>query len=353
MKVRLFLPFAFAVTPAHFSYVFCAWPIHITAPSEDVEANSENTPTPSQQPTKKVVSKTMVTKLTTIPPGLSLEDHLQELKDRPTAHESFSSAMQYPIDILEGRVGNLQLDGKDNTVLPFAKLPGCNRITGALKGFDSCYDEKYRSKSQLSKMPGIAEFLNDPDHTRMTPYSLEFRLCGKDNCRLCEKVGRSVRTPDVEVNGRNLREEVLRFNTLPVENENDDEHFLPPPDAREHIDTNNLTVEDLTKIIPTTGNNSEEKKLMAAARQKDKGKDFSSTKVRATAKCSCGALRAIFSTYKVGNKGGPSQSDFKKLERSLEVDGYTCGEKVKAGGRLFYSRRALKCGLPIEPGTRW
>ena len=154
----------------------------------------------------------------------------------------------------------------------------------------------------------------------------------------------------VEVNGRNIRDEVLRFNTLPVENTDDTDHFLSPADARKHIEDEKLTAEDLIKIIPTTANNDEEKKAMKAAREKDKGKDFNSTKVRTTAKCvSCGALRAIYSNHKVGVNNGPTETELVNLERSIETDGYCCGDKLKkTGGKLFYSRRAIRCGQPIE-----
>ncbi|KAL7528721.1 hypothetical protein ACHAWF_008133 [Thalassiosira exigua] len=184
--------------------------------------------------------------------------------------------MDYPRKIIEDRFSKLDLDGRPVVVLPFVK--DTSVVTDALQKLDECYDPSYSSMSQLNKMPVISKLLNDSNHCRRTPYSLEFRLCGEEGCELCKKIGRSPRTPNVEVNGRNIRDEVLRFNTLPVENKDDMDHFLSPADARKHIEDEKLTAEDLIKIIPTTANNDEEKKAMKAAREKDKGKDFNSTK---------------------------------------------------------------------------
>jgi len=114
------------------------------------------------------------------------------------------------------------------------------------------------------------------------------------------------------------------------------------------IESDNLNAEDLTNFISTPANDSEEKKAITAARKKDKGKDLNSTKVRATTKCTCSAVCAKFSNDMAGNQGALSTSDLAKLERSLEMDVYYCGDKVTASCKLFYSWRALRCGQSIE-----
>ena len=294
---------------------------------------------------KKVVAGKIVTKLTTIPQGSSIQQHILHLKERGTASESFASAMQHPTNILEG----LDLDGRPMEVTDYATKNDCSIITDSLKKYDPCYSESYRSMHQLSKMPDIEEFIKSPDHCRRTEYTVEFRLCGKPNCDICKKVGRSVRTPNVTVNGQNLRNEMLRFTTLPVPNEDDPDHYLPSAEARKHIEDNNLSAEDLKKHLPTKLN-TEEKKAVAEAKAKDKQHDFHATKVRATADCSlCGAVRVICSKNKVGSPGGPTEKNLEDLQRSLENNGYACGRKVKGVSKLFYSRRALMCGHPIEP----
>jgi len=69
-------------------------------------------------------------------------------------------------------------------------------------------------------------------------------------------------------------ENVSAFITLPFENENEDDQFLPLDEVRKNIKTENLTVDNLTMSILTAASNSEEKKAAAAAKKKGKGKDF-------------------------------------------------------------------------------
>ena len=176
------------------------------------------------------------------------------------------------------------MDGRPMEVTDYATKNDCSIITDSLKKYDPCYSESYRSMHQLSKMPDIEEFIKSPDHCRRTEYTVEFRLCGKPNCDICKKVGRSVRTPNVTVNGHNLRNEMLRFTTLPVPNEDDPDHYLPSAEARKHIEDNNLSAEDLKKHLPTKLN-TEAKKAVAEGKAKDKQHDFHATKVRATADC--------------------------------------------------------------------
>ena len=249
---------------------------------------------------------------------------------------------------LEDTFSKLDLEGRPVQVIPFMTEEDCGIITDALKQFDLCYDPQYRAKSQLKKMPGIAEFMNSKEHCRVTDYSLEFRLCGITGCHICKKVGRSVRKPDVDINGLNLRAEVLRFMTLPIPNKDDSEHYLPAALAREHTETNNLTLDDLKKFILSAKNDSEEKNRIDKMKKIDKSFTFHTSKVRAIAKCSCGATRAVYSHYMIGVKDALKVKDRENRRRTLENDGYSCGDEVKGGGKFFYSKRSLRCGDPIE-----
>ena len=145
-------------------------------------------------------------------------------------------------------------------------------------------------------------------------YSVEFRLCGIAGCDLCKKVGRSVRTPDVVVDGVSLCKEALRFMTVPVEDEDDKNHYLAPSEARMKIESENLSLEKLKRYLPNTKNNTEEKKYIAERKKEDK-----SFLDSAIARCnSCGVTRVIYSHKKVGVKDGPIVKDLEKLKSSLE-----------------------------------
>ena len=164
-------------------------------------------------------------------------------------------------------------------------------------------------------------------------------------------------TPNVKVKDCNLRDKVLLFMTLPVPNKDDPEHYLSPAVARAHIESTNMTADDLRVLIPSTKKEERRKKSkgkngkdMAELRKLDKGLDFNATKVRATVKCHCGATRVIYSNHAVGQTGkpAPTHADMENLQRSLENNVYTCGDEIKGGGKYFYVRRALQCGSPIE-----
>jgi hypothetical protein len=120
-----------------------------------------------------------------------------------------------------------------------------------------------------------------------------------------------------------LRKEVTRFNTLPVPNRDDPDHFLSPANAREYTETHNLSADDLRQIIPTKKHASAEKEDLQRRKEADKKCTFDASKVRTTAECrSCGATRCIFSAKAVGGSGGgvPSAEDLQSLDQLIERD---------------------------------
>eukprot|EP00957_Ditylum_brightwellii_P184965 14086419-Ditylum_brightwellii.AAC.1 len=152
--------------------------------------------------------------------------------------------------MLENRFSKLNLEGHPVELMPCPTKAESAIIVDRLKEFDPGYNESYTNKSQLKKMPLIADFFGSSDHCCYTSYSAEFRLCGKLNCCLCGKVGRSMHVPDVVVDGVNVRKEVLHLTILPVPNTSDKDHYLSPAEAREYIEKNNLTLDDLKEFIP-------------------------------------------------------------------------------------------------------
>lgn len=71
-----------------------------------------------------------------------------------TAYNSFTSAMQYPIKLLEDRYSKLDLEGRPVTVLPYANEEDCKIITDALKKLTlttvMSIDQSLNSKTCLS-----------------------------------------------------------------------------------------------------------------------------------------------------------------------------------------------------------
>ena len=65
-------------------------------------------------------------------------------------------------------------------------------------------------------MLATSNFISSADHCRITEYTLEFRLCGKQGCIVCAKIGFGVRMPEISIKGKNILGELLRWFDLPV-----------------------------------------------------------------------------------------------------------------------------------------
>lgn len=300
--------------------------------------------------TTNAVNGKFVKTLIVIPQGKTVSEHLFDLKNQKSAHDSFTSAMELPKKIVEKRFSALELDTRKVEVLPYAKNDDVNKLTTALKSFDKDFHISYTKKSDLSKMSKIESILNCPKHCRCTPFTFELRLCGIENCALCRDIGRTPRTPNATVNGYNLRDEVLRFLDLPIKNPADKDHYLSPESCRKYIDERKLSFDDIKQFIPSSKTDTENSLRMNKAKKKDKlHAPFKPSEVRATVSCDhCGAVRCIYSKHMVGSSRGPSTEKLDELKRWLESNGYVCGDKVKSFGRNFYGQRALVCGTPIE-----
>ena len=60
-------------------------------------------------------------------------------------------------------------------------------------------------------MSFINEFMKISDHYRITTYTLECRTSDKHRGEICAKIGRSVKTLNINVNGINIHNEDLRW----------------------------------------------------------------------------------------------------------------------------------------------
>ena len=85
-------------------------------------------------------------------------------------------------------------------------------------------------------MPLIEEFLNSPNHCQTTAFTFELRMCDKQGCKICARIKRKIRTPDVEVDKYNLLEGVLCWQDLPLLKSFHNDHYLSSTDAQVHID---------------------------------------------------------------------------------------------------------------------
>ena len=81
-----------------------------------------------------------------------------------------------------------------------------------------------------------------------------------------------------------MRDEVLRFNSFPIVDPMNEDHYMPPAVALEHIALNDISFEDQKKLIPSATLDKDGADLKRR-RDKDRKQTFHPTKVRADAKC--------------------------------------------------------------------
>ena len=131
-----------------------------------------------------------------------------------------------------------------------------------MEAFDSRYDPDTITKSQLHNMPAISNFISSADHFRITEYTLEYRICGKQGCIVCSKIGCGVRTPDISINGKYIQGKQLWWVGLTVIDHIDKAHFLSINKTRAYIDTKILSLEEIMSNLPAVNEDNIMKKRL-------------------------------------------------------------------------------------------
>ena len=105
---------------------------------------------------------------------------------------------------------------------------------------------------------------------------------------------------------------------LSIPNPIDQDNCLSAAQAKEYIDSNDISFDRLKQMMPDVKTDTREKKTMQALKKHDEGQSFKANKLRATVGYDeCGAERCIYSVYAVGAKSGPRQSQLDSLLGSL------------------------------------
>ena len=103
-----------------------------------------------------------------------------------------------------------------------------NVLTDELVNFDPAFNPNLISKSQMNKIPRIAEYLTIFDHFCLTDCILKYILCRKYSCLICARIWCGMRTPEIAVGDYNIRAEVLRWMGFPDNDPRDKNNLLPP-----------------------------------------------------------------------------------------------------------------------------
>ena len=136
--------------------------------------NGKNTSDPDLTGSSKYFCK-----LVSVHQGQTLEQQINELNSINTLWASFDAAMDHTMDLVKMRFASVKMDGRPVEVIPYLIDNSLKLLTDTLLDFDPDFYPNIKSKSQMSKMPLIEEFLASPEHFRLTGYTYQFRLCGK------------------------------------------------------------------------------------------------------------------------------------------------------------------------------
>ena len=148
--------------------------------------------------------------------------------------EAFQNTTSPPISAVEERFRKLNIDGCPIEIRKYPEEADTKVLMDALLGCGYVYRQDIQSKAELNNMPLINEFLSRKDHFRETPYRIKFQVCGKNRCRICSRVGRTVWTPTISDGAPHNK--VLRWigNPMPDLLRNN-VHYLSPEGMREQI----------------------------------------------------------------------------------------------------------------------
>ena len=144
-------------------------------------------------------------------------------------------------------------------------------------------------------------------------------MCGAQGYHICETIKPAICTPDIEVDRYNIHKEVLCFMDLPVPKSHDRDHCISPTEARDYIDSNNVSFDRLQMFMLHSNTDTDEKKAIKQSKKLNIGRSFNDTKVRGSVRCySCGASRIIYSDHDVGSNNFPTTKQQEDLERPFK-----------------------------------
>ena len=155
-----------------------------------------------------------------------------------------------PKKLMYNRFEKLDPDVRLVQVVPYPTVAKVPEKEDELEALDTRYDPIESTDSKLQKMPAISNFISSSDHCRITEYTLECRLYGKQGCLVCAKIGCGVRTSHISIKVNNIRGKLLRWMSLSVIDPLYKARFLSIDNTWAYIDTKSPSLEEPTSNIP-------------------------------------------------------------------------------------------------------
>ena len=101
-------------------------------------------------------------KLTQVPLGKVLAEHIRYFKECQLCWEAYSKSMPYFQKIVDQILSHLELEGRCVELMGYATKDNVQIFLDILSGFNPDFSVNYRTKSQLHKMPIIRSLLTFP-----------------------------------------------------------------------------------------------------------------------------------------------------------------------------------------------
>ena len=88
------------------------------------------------------------------------------------------------------------------------------------------------------------------DYFHITEYTLEYHICDKYGCDICARIDRSIRTSNIDANGKTFRDEVCRWMDLPIIYLINKDHFFVNDGTGLYIDNKKPSINELVSNLP-------------------------------------------------------------------------------------------------------
>lgn len=269
-------------------------------------------------------------------------NHTSNAEDKDLRKE-WLKAMDPVIQQLTSRFSRLELCGRPVKVVDRATDEMVNELHEKLQKIDPSYNKDITEQARFAReMPILDKFI--ADHVVFTPYSAQFRKCGRENCvnPTCSKFRSSEKDRDL----------ILQLQPAPTEDPSNPGHFLSRVDALKKAEDNPITAaKDLRDLPSKKEDPSSDKSKKKKDRENGKNvHNWKATAVRALVTCSnCGKPRCLFSKKEL------SREETSLLEKAKEED-YVCGsflinqdpDQNHPLCGVIHQRIALNCENAVE-----
>ena len=115
---------------------------------------------------------------------------LEELESMPTADKLYMKVIEVKIEQIGERMKSTKIGERNFEVNKYPTKEDAQILKNSMREYDPKYDESIREKNKQIKMKRIYRMLRCPKNTKISDYSLEFKMCGEIGCDLCPRMTR-------------------------------------------------------------------------------------------------------------------------------------------------------------------